>query len=198
MGKLTAQLSKDGAPGPPPEETIMPLLTEIVQCTSKEPVHVSLLSSCNLVGVYFSASWCPPCKAFTRILCDAHKSIRESLGERAFQIVLIPMDKEQAAWNVYSSSMPWLSVPIENRETILRLFMKFAISTIPRLIILDGSGQVVSEDARGGEGFGFGCDPLEAYGKLLEKSQALGGQSGVSSKHSTQQGATLARAAGVL
>merc|ERR1712113_948745 len=89
-------------------------------------------------------------------------------GDGAFEVVLVPLDTVEADWRSYMQSMPWLSLPLECRDPIVRLFLHFSISEAPRLIIIDPAGSVVSSNARGGKGFGFGCDPLQAYRHLIK------------------------------
>lgn len=42
-------------------------------------------------GFYFSANWCPPCRAFTPQLADAYRRIRKK--EPGFEIVFVSSDR---------------------------------------------------------------------------------------------------------
>lgn len=143
-------------------------LRKVVHCQDFREVPVGFVLRSRLLGIYFSASWSPPCRDFTQILSDAYREIRELHGEESIEVVLVPLDANEADWQQYAKDMPWLSVPHTSRESILGLRMHFNVSEAPRLIIIDATGEVIEENARGGPGFGFGCDPLVAYDRLCE------------------------------
>jgi len=46
----------------------------------------------KLVALYFSAHWCPPCRAFTPVLKDFYEEVTDSAGE-AFEIVFVSFDR---------------------------------------------------------------------------------------------------------
>mmetsp|Transcript_11602 Transcript_11602/g.31066 ORF Transcript_11602/g.31066 Transcript_11602/m.31066 type:complete len:164 (-) Transcript_11602:144-635(-) len=143
-------------------------LSPALQCSTKKEVPTGHLGSFRMVGLYFSASYCPPCREFTKILVDAYRRIKEIHGDDAMEIVLLPLDKCESDWTRYIESMPWTTLPFQPKEQIIRLFLKFSANRIPRLVIIEPSGKVICNDARGGTGFGFGCDPLEAYSHFME------------------------------
>eukprot|EP00927_Polykrikos_kofoidii_P079674 TRINITY_DN76471_c0_g1_i1.p1 TRINITY_DN76471_c0_g1~~TRINITY_DN76471_c0_g1_i1.p1 ORF type:complete len:202 (+),score=32.69 TRINITY_DN76471_c0_g1_i1:30-608(+) len=149
-------------------EGVIAQLRDLVVCQTRKEIRGSHILKHNLIGIYFSASWSPPDQEFTKILIDSYTAIRDLHGEKSLEIVLVPIDTDGNAWHEYIASMPWVSMPLSRREAIVRLFVKFAISTIPRLVIMDTNARVVCENARGEDGFGFGCDPLAAYDRLKE------------------------------
>mmetsp|Transcript_22706 Transcript_22706/g.53502 ORF Transcript_22706/g.53502 Transcript_22706/m.53502 type:complete len:186 (-) Transcript_22706:163-720(-) len=142
-------------------------LRDLIRCDTGEHAGPQALAS-TLIGLYFSASWCPPCHYFAPILAQAYKQIRDTHGASSFEVVLIPLDTDENMWQLHMAKMPWMSLPLKNREAIVKLFTTFCVTEAPRLVILDSTGTVIRENARGGEGFGFGCDPLRAYEKLME------------------------------
>lgn len=127
-----------------------------------------ILEKTRLIGIYFSASWCPPCRQFTSVLAAAHRQIRSKFGSKAWEIVLVPRDNKEADWKDYFADMPWLSLPF-GHHNVLRLLDFFAIERIPRLCVVDSHGVVVCDDARGGMGFGYGLSPIAAYEWLASK-----------------------------
>ena len=98
----------------------------------------------KFVGIYFSASWCPPCRLFTPKLVrfrNEHSS--------DFEVVLVGWDRsedEQRAY-VVSHEMPWLALPNKSAhgEKIAELF---GVQSIPKLIVVSPSGEVVSTQGR--------------------------------------------------
>ena len=53
----------------------------------------------SYVGVYFSASWCPPCRQFTPLLASTYQSIRAA--GKAFEVVFVSLDRDQASYEEY-------------------------------------------------------------------------------------------------
>ena len=42
------------------------------------------------VGIYFSAHWCPPCKAFTPVLTDFYNSVNKN--GKIFEVIFVSSD----------------------------------------------------------------------------------------------------------
>lgn len=95
------------------------------------------------LGLYFSASWCGPCRHFTPVLIEAYN---ELLKEGYFEIIFISADEDDESFNGYFSKMPWLAIPFSDKEARDRLDELFEVRGIPHLVILDGNGKVVSDE----------------------------------------------------
>ena len=52
----------------------------------------------KIVGIYFSAHWCPPCRGFTPVLKDAYEDLKEQ--DKNFEIVFVSSDRDQASFDV--------------------------------------------------------------------------------------------------
>ena len=106
------------------------------------------LSKKKLIGLYFSAHWCPPCRAFTPELVK----FRDACFEKGypFEIVFISCDRTEKDMMGYMSDtkMKWLAVPFDS-PLKQELMDTFGVRGIPTLIILDSKGNVISKDARG-------------------------------------------------
>ena len=63
----------------------------------------------KVVALYFSASWCPPCRAFTPQLVDWYNEVND--GEKKVEIIFASLDKKEKDWEDYYAKMPWLSLP---------------------------------------------------------------------------------------
>lgn len=100
------------------------------------------------IGLYFSASWCPPCRTFTPLLIAAYQQLQAE--GKPFEVVLVPHDRDEASMRAYmrSHDMPWLAIPFGERS-IQALQKKFAVSGIPKLVVIDDAGKTLSSDARG-------------------------------------------------
>jgi len=68
----------------------------------------SSLEGVEVLGIYFSASWCPPCRKFTPQLASSYTRIRQKMHGN-FQIILAPLDQTEGAFYAYRSKMPWPS-----------------------------------------------------------------------------------------
>lgn len=95
-------------------------------------------------GLLFGGAWAKPVQDFTPRLRAAFESIAEA--GHSFQIFYVPSDKDEEQYNTFVSSQPWLALPF---KTPLKpeLSRKYNVERIPRLVIVDRTGQVVCEDA---------------------------------------------------
>ncbi|KAJ0631281.1 putative protein-disulfide reductase [Helianthus annuus] len=118
-----------------------------------EVVAISTLKG-KKVGLYFSASWCPPCQRFTPNLVDIYN---ELVVKGDLEIVFVSADEDEESFTGYFSKMPWLAVPFSDSETREALDKCFKVSGIPHLVFLDESGKLLSD--RGVEIIGeYGSD----------------------------------------
>lgn len=95
------------------------------------------------MGLYFSASWCPPCRRFTPIFAEIYEELAPK-GE--FEVVFVSSDRDEESFNAYFSKMPWLSIPFLDPETHKRLKTLFKVRGIPHLVVLDANGMVSTVD----------------------------------------------------
>ena len=60
------------------------------------------------VAVYFSASWCGPCRAFTPKLVNFYNAVAK---KKTLEIVFVSSDRNEKAMKQYMrhASMPWLA-----------------------------------------------------------------------------------------
>ena len=102
-------------------------------------VDVSVLDSVPVVGLYFSANWCPPCKIFTPLLAKTYSEI--NTGQKQVEIVFVSADQSEDDFKAYYSTMPWLSMQF-NVDSLGDIADKFDVSVIPTLLILNKDGTV--------------------------------------------------------
>jgi nucleoredoxin len=67
----------------------------------------------NIVGLYFSASWCGPCCSFTPQLAARYAELRAA--GHPLEIIFISSDRSPEAFTQYYSKMPWLALKYEDR-----------------------------------------------------------------------------------
>jgi nucleoredoxin len=102
----------------------------------------------KVVGLYFSAHWCGPCRSFTPQLAELYKKLTDA--GKPFEIIFISSDRDEASFDEYRHEMPWVALPFVKRENKEELSSRFGVSGIPSLIILDGikTGKLINDAAR--------------------------------------------------
>ncbi|NDC80133.1 MAG: hypothetical protein EB090_02505 [Verrucomicrobia bacterium] len=93
----------------------------------------------KFTAIYYSAHWCPPCRAFTPKLVQWYNKFQPKHKE--FQLVFASSDKDEASMLEYMTEMkmPWPAVKFEERrESGLD---KYASSGIPYLVLIDAEGK---------------------------------------------------------
>jgi len=119
----------------------------VTQAGKEVPTGEALAGRAHVL-LYFSAHWCPPCRAFTPELA-AWVARHEKLLSLAF--VFASSDRDEKAFREYFASMApgSLALPFgdEKAEELMR---KFKVSGIPTLLVLDGSGHLVTKQGREG------------------------------------------------
>jgi nucleoredoxin len=96
-----------------------------------------ILRGQQVVGLYFSASWCGPCKQFTPVLAEFYRDMKKK-GKK-FEIVWISRDRTAEEFVDYYQSMPWTAAALQNIANISNpLGEKYKLKGIPHFVILDG------------------------------------------------------------
>lgn len=98
----------------------------------------------KVIGFYFSAHWCPPCRNFTPKLIELYNQCRKE--GKSFEVIFCSADHSEEEFSSYYSSMPWAAVEYgnEKREEIMH---QFHVSGIPRLCIYSPSGKLIDDNA---------------------------------------------------
>ncbi|CAK9017172.1 unnamed protein product [Durusdinium trenchii] len=100
----------------------------------------------GVIGVYFSAHWCGPCRSFTPQFRKVYE--RAKLKGKAFEVVFVSSDHDENSFKEYFSTMPWHAVPFADRSRQQQLSSLFQVRGIPFLGLLDAKGQVLDWNAR--------------------------------------------------
>lgn len=96
----------------------------------------------KLFALYFSASWCRGCVAFSRILVPFRNRHQEK-----FEVVLIGFDHNSPDMHAYMKNyeMLWPAVQWDSPSRIA-LKERFKVTDIPTLIVLAPDGRVITTD----------------------------------------------------
>jgi len=118
----------------------------------------------KLVGLYFSASWCGPCKRFTPKLAE----IYDKRDPSEFEVLFLTACNDEEAFKEYHQVMPWPAIPYDvsqgsaekqgvgfvrkaKRDNGLKqgvLGEKYDIASVPRLVLIDPkTGKAITEKA---------------------------------------------------
>ncbi len=117
---------------------------ELVNAKGEKVATATLVG--KTIGIYFSAHWCPPCRAFTPKLV----AFRDAVAKQNFEIVFVSFDKDKEAMGGYmkETKMGWLAIPFDaaQRKAVAK---EFGVNGIPTLIILDKNGKKITDKGRG-------------------------------------------------
>lgn len=100
----------------------------------------------KVVGIYFSAHWCPPCRGFTPSLCESYTKMTS--GGKNLEIVFVSSDNDESSFDEYYGEMPFLALPYADRDRKAALSKKFGCKGIPMLVFIDENGKTITKDGR--------------------------------------------------
>ena len=99
----------------------------------------------KIIAFYFSASWCPPCRAFTPKLIDFRNKFSND-----FEVIFVSADRSSSGQTDYMNkyAMPWPATKWRGRNADT-INSKFAVRGIPALVVINSKGEVVSRRGTG-------------------------------------------------
>lgn len=126
----------------------------------------STLSETKYIILYFSAHWCPPCRAFTPKLVDFYNQTKPNHPE--FELVFVSSDRSEAAQKEYmiEASMPWTALKFSQIDR-KKLIKSFAGNGIPCVVVLDREGKVLAHSYKDNQYMGPQL-PIDEFKKLLK------------------------------
>lgn len=126
----------------------------------------SHLPQAEYIAIYYSASWCPPCRKFTPLLVDFYNEKRAKHDN--FELVYVSSDSSEEAQEKYmlDDKMPWPAVKFSKaKDNIAR---QYAGSGIPCLVLLDRQGNILKHSYVDGKYVGPSV-VMNELGNLLGK-----------------------------
>jgi len=120
---------------------------EFLSGSEDENVEIDALrGEGKVIGLYFSAHWCPPCKAFTPKLVQTYSALKAA--GKQLEIIFVSGDRDAQSFAEYFSTMPWLAIP-QGDKRVSQLNKAFGVEGIPTLVLIDGeTGSTITDDAR--------------------------------------------------
>ncbi len=137
-------------------------------------INTADLASVEHVLLYYSASWCGPCRAFTPTLVEFFNEHAES---KRVMVVLVGRDRTEAEQTAYlkDHNMPWPAVPFKRLENS-GLLQKYGGRGIPNLVLLNGDGTVASGSYVDNEYVGPNKVLADLRAKLADEASASAAQ----------------------
>lgn len=114
------------------------------------PHDAASLAGVRFFALYFSASWCGPCRQFTPRLVDAYGSLKAEYPE--FEVVFVSADNSAGDMRDYMKDdrMAWPALKFDAIAASEEI-MRYCGDGIPCLVLVDGDGKVLSDTNRGGD-----------------------------------------------
>lgn len=105
---------------------------------------LSSILSIDIILLYFSAHWCPPCRTFTPKLVEFYNQVNEST--KRLEIIFVSLDRSESDFMGYFSNMPWIAMQYSGpRDAISQ---QFGINSIPSLLLVSNEGEVKGKNCR--------------------------------------------------
>lgn len=114
--------------------------------TNTGELKIAELSEAKIVGIYFTAHWCPPCRTFTPKLISLYKN--QNASQKVMEIVFVSYDRDSDTMNNYFEEMPWAAVPYSEKSLRESLGQKYGVTGIPALVVFSSNGTLISSDGR--------------------------------------------------
>jgi Thioredoxin domain-containing protein len=128
-------------------------------------INISALDFKNPLLIYFSASWCPPCRMFTPTLAEFYNKL--NTPAKQVEVIFATLDENKKEYDDYYSKMPWLSIDFNDKDLISVLSTKYGIQTIPTVVLVNEKGEALSKDCRN-EVVNSGVKALEVFKNLIK------------------------------
>lgn len=131
------------------------------------------LANKKVIAFYYSAHWCPPCRAFTPGLAKEYAKL--SAAHPEFELIFVSRDNSEAAMEEYmkwgSMNYPALDYGAKDRnETVSRL----AARGIPYLVVVDADGNELA--GKGSKDWVHPSQVIPKLQKILAEGVASGGK----------------------
>ena len=131
-------------------------------------IEKSKVFEAPLIGLYFSALWCPPCVGFSPLILDFYKKINKD--EKKIEIIFCSLDEDEEDFKQYLQKLPFPAIDY-NDSLLDDLSSAFEVETIPVLIIFDNNGHLIEVNGRAAIQGKDKLSPEETIKKWLEKSK---------------------------
>jgi nucleoredoxin len=114
-----------------------PQLIQVVD--GKKADYKKPATNAKYTAIYYSAHWCPPCRAFTPKLVEWYNEFKPK--HKDFELVFASSDKDENAMLEYMTEMkmPWPAIRFSDKKK--SGVDKYASDGIPYLVLLNAEGK---------------------------------------------------------
>lgn len=131
-----------------PEPFSKALLGTSLRQPKGEMVQASEVLDVDVIALYFSAHWCPPCRGFTPTLCEKYTALKAA--GKSMELVFVSSDRDEAAFADYADSMTFPAMAYADRAGKEKLSKLFKVQGIPSLVFVDArTGELINGSGRG-------------------------------------------------
>ncbi len=122
------------------------------------------LGGVKYYALYFSASWCGPCRQFTPRLVSEYARLKKAHPE--FEVVFVSADQSAGDMRDYmrKDQMPFLAIKFDQIQREPEI-VRYAGPGIPCLVLVDSGGRVLSDSYEG--------DNYVGPNKVLQDTQRI-------------------------
>merc|ERR1712154_219823 len=117
----------------------------LVKANGSSQSAKSALQGKEIVLIYFSAHWCPPCRGFTPLLKDFYEEVKDE----GVEVIFVSSDRSKADMMSYmkESHGDWYAV--EHGSSLSdKLSENMDVDGIPFLVVLKDDGTIVTKEGR--------------------------------------------------
>ena len=149
---LKEERARPTAPAVPNEPMINAFRDKLIVCRDGtiKPADFSTLENKKLIGFYFSAHWCAPCRKFTPQLVEYYQRVQAQHPE--FEIIFVSFDRSRFNWETYmrDARMPWPAIDFDQLGQFASL-KELGGESIPSLVVVDATGHLVATSYQDGK-----------------------------------------------
>jgi len=106
------------------------------------------LAAAKYFAIYYSAEWCPPCRAFTPKLISWYNANKKDNPH--FELIFVSSDRSEQDMEKYitGDAMPWPALEFSKKKSN-RALTQYSGPGIPCLVLVDREGKVISSSYEG-------------------------------------------------
>jgi nucleoredoxin len=112
---------------------------------NEEVKNLDEIYNSKLIALFFSASWCSPCRIFEKELIDIYQDVNQ--GEKNFEVIQISLEKSEDVFRKWIVNKPWKFIHFNDNKS-QELCTKFNVLNVPMLFVFNHNGKLITETGR--------------------------------------------------
>merc|ERR1712154_693426 len=111
----------------------------------EEVKPAAALAGADVIAIYFSAHWCPPCRGFTPVLTQMYAKWKKQ-GDKV-EVVFVSSDQDDKSMKSYFKEMgDWVAYKHGDGK---HLSQKYGVQGIPMLVVMNAkTGATITQNGR--------------------------------------------------